>query len=161
MQVVDVQSVARREDGPAAFHEALHAGHDCLLLDLANPNDRDTLRGLLQRADIVIEASRARVLQALGLAAADIATDAGPQAWLRITGHGYDFDRIAFGDDAAVEGGLVAWDERGPMFMGDALADPLTGLLSAVAVLACRADRDHRWIIDVTMAKVARLAAAL
>ena len=41
---------------------------------------------------------------------------------------------LAFGDDAAVAGGLVGTGADGPVFCGDAIADPLTGLEAASAV---------------------------
>ena len=40
-------------------------------------------------------------------------------------------DWVGFGDDAAVAGGLVAWDDAGPVFCADAVADPATGLVGA------------------------------
>jgi hypothetical protein len=44
--------------------------------------------------------------------------------------------RVAFGDDAAAAGGLVRWTSRGaPRFLGDALADPVTGLMAARGAL--------------------------
>jgi hydroxymethylglutaryl-CoA lyase len=42
-------------------------------------------------------------------------------------------DRVAFGDDAAVGGGLVVWDADGPCFCADAVADPVAGLVAAAA----------------------------
>ena len=44
-------------------------------------------------------------------------------------------NRVAFGDDAAVAGGLVVYDDRGPCFCADAIADPLTGMVAAAACL--------------------------
>lgn len=45
-------------------------------------------------------------------------------------------DRVAFGDDAAAAGGLVRWTATGePQFLGDALADPITGLAAAAGAL--------------------------
>ena len=41
---------------------------------------------------------------------------------------------MAFGDDAAVSGGLVCGGDDAPVFCGDAIADPLTGLHAALAV---------------------------
>jgi crotonobetainyl-CoA:carnitine CoA-transferase CaiB-like acyl-CoA transferase len=79
--------------------------------------------------------------------------------WLSITGYGRAVDRVAFGDDAAVAGGLVAFDDRGPVFLADAIADPLTGVAGAVAVdAALRAG--GTWIVDAAMAKVAAWVAA-
>ena len=44
--------------------------------------------------------------------------------------------RIGFGDDCAVAGGLVDIDANGsPAFVGDAIADPLTGARAAAVAL--------------------------
>ncbi|MGE0802307.1 MAG: CoA transferase [Lautropia sp.] len=159
MGVVDVQSVHRLEDGPEPFYSLLHADHVRDTCDFSSAAGRERLRSLLHEADVVIEASRARALRSLGADASRIQGDGRPRVWIRITGHGYGSDRIAFGDDAAVEGGLVAWDAAGPVFVGDAITDPLTGLLAAVAALAC-AHSGRAWTVDVGMTEVARLAAA-
>jgi crotonobetainyl-CoA:carnitine CoA-transferase CaiB-like acyl-CoA transferase len=71
-----------------------------------------------------------------------------------ITGYGRDGDaaeQVAFGDDAAVAGGLVAYDDDGaPVFAGDAIADPISGLCAAVGAL--QAVRDGGGVIvDVAM----------
>jgi hypothetical protein len=81
------------------------------------------------------------------------------RTWLRITGYPRPSERAAFGDDAAVAGGLVADDEEGPVFAGDAIADPLTGMAVALLALACRSD-GGAWIADVHMSGVSALAAA-
>jgi crotonobetainyl-CoA:carnitine CoA-transferase CaiB-like acyl-CoA transferase len=61
--------------------------------------------------------------------------------------------RIGFGDDAAVAGGLVARDERGPVFCADAIADPISGIAAAAAVREAL-ERGGRWLVDVAMAAV-------
>jgi hypothetical protein len=84
-------------------------------------------------------------------------TGRGPRAWVSISGHGRGPDarhRVAFGDDAAVAGGLVAWDTGGPCFCADAVADPATGLTAAAAAAAALAG-GGRWTIDVALAGVA------
>ena len=43
--------------------------------------------------------------------------------------------RVALGDDAAAAGGLVGWVDDGPVFLADAVADPLTGLVAANAIV--------------------------
>ena len=68
--------------------------------------------------------------------------------------------RPAFGDDAAVAGGLVGAAAGGPVFCGDAIADPLTGLEAALAV-AESLGRGGGELIDVSMAAVAATYAAL
>ena len=79
------------------------------------------------------------------------------RAWVSITGHGRTGparDWVAFGDDAAVAGGLVAWDGDGPVFCADAVADPATGVVAAVAVLEALA-AGGRHLIDLPLAAVA------
>ena len=157
--VVKVES-SRRPDGarrgPRAFFDLLNGRKQSVVLDFASPEGRRALRALLQRADVVIEASRPRALEQLGIGAADIVRADGPQVWIAITGYGRGGDganRIAFGDDAAAAGGLVVWHEERPMFCADALADPLTGLAAAGACLEAMA-AGGRWLLDVSMAGV-------
>jgi crotonobetainyl-CoA:carnitine CoA-transferase CaiB-like acyl-CoA transferase len=114
------------------------------------------LRELLGEADVVIEASRPRALEALGVAATPVRPDIVPKVWVRITGHGRGAGamRVAFGDDAAVAGGRVARDAYGPVFAGDAIADPLTGLMAAIAALACLS-APGAWLVDLAMGDIA------
>jgi len=159
-QVVKVESVARPDGarrGPAAFYDRLHAGTASVALDLATATGRAALADLVAGADVVIEASRPRALAQLGVDAL-AALRAGPRVWVSITGHGRGVDRVAFGDDAAAAGGLVADDGRGPCFVADAVADPLTGVAAAAAVVAALA-AGGRWLLDVPMAAVAAAVA--
>jgi crotonobetainyl-CoA:carnitine CoA-transferase CaiB-like acyl-CoA transferase len=97
---------------------------------------------LLANADIVIEGSRPRALAQLGISAEEIVDESPGLTWISITGYGRSGDAanwIAFGDDAGVSAGLSALlcEEGGrPIFCGDAIADPLTGLHAAVAALS-------------------------
>jgi hypothetical protein len=61
---------------------------------------------------------------------------------------------VAFGDDAAVAGGLVVADPAGPCFCADAAADPAAGLVAAAACLDALA-AGGCWLVDVSMAGVA------
>jgi crotonobetainyl-CoA:carnitine CoA-transferase CaiB-like acyl-CoA transferase len=79
------------------------------------------------------------------------------RVWLRITGHGADGERanwVAFGDDAAVSGGLVGGTGGDPVFCGDAIADPLAGLHAALTV-AESLGRGGGELIELSMAAVA------
>ena len=53
---------------------ALNANKRGITLDLARPDDRDRLRGLIERADVVVESLGPEGLEALGLARAALAT---------------------------------------------------------------------------------------
>ena len=158
--VVKVESATRPDGarrGPSLFYDRLHSGQRAVALDVSSAPGRDALRDLLGAADVVIEASRPRALAQLGLAPDDLGPD-GPGLWLSITGHGRSgmgAERVAFGDDAAAAAGLVAWTASGPVFAGDALADPLTGLAAAAAARSPRSGDGRRWLVDLALADVA------
>ena len=81
--------------------------------------------------------------------------------WASITSHGREPGhrlRVGFGDVAAAAGGLVAGDARGPCFLADAVADPLSGLVAAAAVLEALG-AGGRWLIDAAMAPMAAAVA--
>jgi crotonobetainyl-CoA:carnitine CoA-transferase CaiB-like acyl-CoA transferase len=115
-QVIKVESPARPDGARAGnreFFDWLHAGHRSLGVDFGTREGRTALAALLEVADVVIEASRPRALAAMGLAPDKIAHRPG-QVWLSITGYGRSApERVAFGDDAAVAGGLVGWTAIG------------------------------------------------
>ena len=130
-----------------------------MTVDLATAPGRRQLFDLVNDADIVIEASRARALRHLGAGPGAVGDRPG-RIWLSITGYGRSQDWVAFGDDAAVAGGLVAWDEADtPVFCGDAIADPLTGMWAALEVLRSAAAGGGQ-LISVAMAGVAATMAA-
>ncbi|MGZ4694946.1 MAG: CoA transferase [Acidimicrobiales bacterium] len=160
-RVVKVESTGRPDGarlGPAAFFDRLHAGTRSVGLDLATRRGAAALRRLVERADVVIEASRPRALRALGIEPTEVMPQGRCRVWVSITGYGRDSPRVAFGDDAAAAGGLVAWDGSGPCFAVDAVADPLTGMAAAAGVDAALAT-GGRWLLDVSMAGVAALVA--
>lgn len=137
-RVVKVESTTRKDGARAhpRFFDLLHAGHDLVTLDLRSTEGVDRLHGLVNEADIIIEASRPRALDHLGLQPEEVLASSPGRTWITITGYGRTgpwANRVAFGDDAAVAGGLLVRDDRGPLFCADAVADPATGLLAAVA----------------------------
>jgi len=155
--VVKVESRERPDgtrSGDRRFYDWMNASKLSYATDFGDPE----LRRLLEAADVVIESSRPAALARRGLGAEQLAVRPG-RVWLRITGYGPEEKRarrVAFGDDAAVAGGLVG---EGPAFIGDAIADPLTGLTAAQSVLdALR--RGGGAIIDVALAEVAACYAA-
>jgi len=159
-RVIKVESTTRPDGarlGPPAFFDLLNAGKHSVALDLRSRDGVDALRRLLLAADVVIESSRPRALEQLGLDAAEILATGRTRGWASITGHGRtgpERDRVAFGDDAAVAGGLVCWTDDRPVFCADAIADPITGLVATAAILEALAE-GGRWLLDVPMADVA------
>ncbi|WP_112108864.1 CoA transferase [Parafrankia sp. Ea1.12] len=174
LRVVKVESVHRPDGarlGDPDFYRWLHAGQDEERFDFTDPRGRAALHRLVERADVVIEGSRPRALAQLGLDADRWVRARSGRVWLSITGYGraagaggHGPGPVAFGDDAAVAGGLVGWDRTAPggsvpVFCGDAIADPLTGLFGALAVALCRA-AGRGALLDVAMRDVAAFVAA-
>jgi crotonobetainyl-CoA:carnitine CoA-transferase CaiB-like acyl-CoA transferase len=158
--VVKVESPRRPDgtrSGESAFFDWMNFGKLSYAVDF--DDDTDAVRHLLTAADIVIEGSRPATLRRRGLSADDVPGRPG-RIWLRIRGYRGQPYRSAFGDDAAVAGGLVGDGTRGPVFCGDAIADPLTGL-EAVRAVAQSLRRGGDEVIDVSMAQVAARYAAL
>jgi hypothetical protein len=157
-QVTKVESTTRPDGartGDPQLHAELNRAKAHHRLDLTTPTGRAELAQLISDADVVIESSRPRALEQLGIVAADaLAASDGPALWVSITGHGRASARIAFGDDAAVAGGLVDHAADGPRFLGDAVADPLSGLAAAAAALELLV-AGRGGLVEVTMAAVA------
>ena len=161
-RVLKVESVSRPDGarrGPSGFFELLNRKKQHLSMDLPDPEALDRLRGLIAEADLVLEASRLRVMQQWGICPEHV-VEAGT-AWVSITGHGRGgrhSNRIAFGDDAAASGGLVVPGDP-PMFVGDAIADPIAGLAAAAAAADLLAD-GRAALADISLAGASAWVAA-
>ena len=139
--VTKVESLHRPDGarfGNPDFFAALDADKDHVEIDFHSEHGINQLRELISNADVVIEGSRPRAMQQLGIDADQIVREAQPQVWLSITGcgrSGMAGQRVGFGDDCAVAGGLVDETSDGPQFLGDAIADPISALVAATGVL--------------------------
>ena len=139
-EVTKVESRTRPDamrDGDDALFALLNQGKASVVLDFRAPDDRRALLALIAQADIIIEAARPRALAQLGIEADALVRAKPGQVWVTITGHGAQgeaADWIGFGDDCGVAAGLsavlrTASGQGG--FVGDAIADPLTGIQAA------------------------------
>ncbi len=140
-EVTKVETRARPDPTRTAtpvFFQRLNGRKRDITLDLSDPAQRAWLEAEVAAADVVISSARPRGLASLRLCPRDRLQGAPGGVWIAITGHGWSGsagDRVAFGDDAAAAGGLVRWVEGKPQFIGDALADPLTGMAAAIGAL--------------------------
>jgi CoA-transferase family III len=139
-EVVKVESRARPDSmrrGAETFYALLNQGKASVVLSLTDAADRQALLSLIAAADIVIESARPRALAQLGIDAAQIVRATPGLVWLSITGHGAEGEAggwVGFGDDCGVAGGLSAAlraASGATGFVGDAIADPLTGIEAA------------------------------
>jgi crotonobetainyl-CoA:carnitine CoA-transferase CaiB-like acyl-CoA transferase len=145
--------------GASAFYDLLNNGKESLALDLGVPADVGLLHRIVAAADLVLEGSRPRAMDALGIDPVAVARRG--TSWISLTGHGRTgpgATRIGFGDDAAVTGGLVLAGSP-PMFVGDAVADPLAGLVAA-AFGAELLGSGRAAVVDVSLARVSAWAAS-
>jgi crotonobetainyl-CoA:carnitine CoA-transferase CaiB-like acyl-CoA transferase len=167
-EVIKLESRHRPDgarNGSAAFFDLMNAGKRSVALDFKTAEGRAQLHVLLQRADIVIEASRPRALRQLGIdAEALIAADPG-KTWISLTGYGRvepQAQWIAYGDDAGVAGGLSAQLHAATgrwLICGDAIADPLAGVHAAFAAWAGWR-RGGGGLIDLSLVDVVRRCAS-
>ena len=124
-------------EGDPAFFALLNQDKASVVLDLASRDGHRALLSLIASSDIVIEAARPRALEQLGIHADAIVAATPGLTWVTITGHGAQGEAaswVGFGDDCGVAAGLCAALRAAsgcPGFVGDAIADPLTGIRAA------------------------------
>ena len=155
-RVIKIESLSRPDGarrGPLGFFDLLNGGKESLALDFKDDRSLKFLRKIVKEADVIVEGSRPRALRQLGI---DAETEVeNGKVWISITGYGRTGPRskgVAFGDDAAVSGGLFLKDPLS--FIADAVADPSAGLLSAVIALSAL-ESEKGWLIDVPLSAVA------
>lgn len=161
--VVKVES-SRRPDGArsgnAGFYALLNQGKRSVALDLNSREAHGALERLIERADMLVESSRPRALQQMGIRAEAILKRKPELIWVSITGYGRAEPMahwVAFGDDAGVAAGLsdAMKDATGALqFAGDAIADPLTGVHAALAAWRAWCERDGG-LIELPLVDVA------
>ena len=163
--VLKVESPRRPDPTRATtpdFFARLNGGKREISLDLSSVDGRARMLDHVLAADLLITGARPRALIALGLGPAAIFAANPGLVWVAVTGYGWAEpmgQRVAFGDDAAAAGGLVRWMPEGvPHFLGDALADPVTGLAAAIGALTA-VEAGGGVMVDVSLAGSAAGAA--
>ncbi|MCW5758843.1 MAG: CoA transferase [Phenylobacterium sp.] len=108
--VTKIESLSRPDPtwtSTPEFHRRLNGAKRAWSVDLSDPAGRAALREAVLAADVVITGARPRAFGALGFHPHELTE--GGAVWVAITGYGWaDGHRVAFGDDAAAAGGLVA-----------------------------------------------------
>ncbi len=141
--VIKLESQDRPDPTPAfqpELNRRLNRAKTLCQLNFSSPRGREQLRHEICQADIVISNARPRAFEPLGIEPATMFEQNRKLIWVAITGHGWtgnESEWTGFGDDAAISGGLVNWSPEldRPSFLGDALADPLTGISAAIGAI--------------------------
>jgi CoA-transferase family III len=134
-------------------HRRINGGKRSVSISVSDP----ALLDRIADADVLITSARPHALARLGLTPDGLFARNPGLIWVAITAHGFSGPnamRVGFGDDCAAAGGLVSWNDGKPSFLGDALADPLTGLHAARRVLE-HAAAGRSGLIDVALAPTA------
>jgi len=169
----DVVKVERPDAGDGARHLGECDGDDSFYwrqvgrnkrpveLDLKSPAGREVLLRLVRRADVLVENFRPGTMERLGLDPETVLLAENPGlVVLRVTGYGQDgpyADRAGFGTMAEAMSTLAhttGQPDGPPTLPPIALADEVTGMRGAFAVLAALRHRDltgEGQVIDISL----------
>ena len=139
--------------GEAAYYLSANRNKQSVTIDFTKPEGQRLVRELAAKSDILIENLKVGGLQAYGLDYASL-KDVNPDLiYCSITGFGqtgpyakragYDFMIQGLGGLMSLTGRPEGEEGAGPVKVGVALTDILTGLYSTVAILAALAHRQH------------------
>lgn len=131
----------------STYFLAANRNKESIVLDLKAPADLEVLRGLVRRADVLVENFRTGVMGRLGLGASTLGRLNPGLVILSITGFGQDgpeggragYDQIAQGEAGLMS--LTGADPENPQKVGVPIADLLAGMYGAYGVLAALHER--------------------
>jgi crotonobetainyl-CoA:carnitine CoA-transferase CaiB-like acyl-CoA transferase len=166
------------ETGESSYFLSANRGKRSVTIDLARPEGQALVRRLAARADVLLENFRVGGLEQYGLGYADLSALNPRLVYCSITGFGqtgpcrhragYDFLLQAMGGLMSITGAPDGAPGGGPMKVGVAVTDVLTGMYAATAVLAALAHRERSGrgqhvdlsLLDVQVAMLANQAQA-
>lgn len=160
------------EEPTSAYYLCANRGKEAIAVDFTDAEGQQIIRDLAAGCDVVVENFKVGTLKRYGLDAARLRKANPALVYCSVTGFGQDgpysgrpgYDFIAQG-----MGGLMSVTgskESGPMKTGVALSDIMTGLYSAIAILAALVRRGNTGegahldvsLLDVTVATLANQA---
>ena len=139
--------------GEAAYYLSANRNKQSVTIDFTKPEGQQLVRELAAKSDILIENFKVGGLEAYGLDYASLKALNPDLIYCSITGFGqtgpyakragYDFMVQGLGGLMSLTGRPEGDEGAGPVKVGVALTDILTGLYSTVAILAALAHRQH------------------
>lgn len=137
----------------AAYYLSANRNKQSVTIDFTQPEGQQLVRELAAKSDIVIENFKVGGLKAYGLDYESLQVENPSLIYCSITGFGqtgpyakragYDFMIQGLGGLMSLTGLAEGEDGAGPVKVGVALTDILTGLYSTSAILAALAHRDQ------------------
>lgn len=156
-----------RDTREAGYYLAVNRGKRSVTVSLDTPEGQQIVRELAQWADIVLENYKAGTLERYGLDAASLRKINPRLIYASVTGFGqtgprrdqpaYDFLIQAMGGLMSVTGERDGRPGGGPQKVGVPIVDLMTGMYTAVSVLAALARRNESGVgdtIDIAMLDV-------
>ena len=148
-----VRDTNGRETGETGYFLCMNRAKRSVTIDLGSDAGRGLVRALAAHCDVLVENFRAGTLARMGLGWEDLRAVNPRLVYCSVTGFGQDGpyrDKAAYDFIIQGMGGLMSvTGERedrpggGPQKVGVALADLMTGMYAATAVLAAVAHRDR------------------
>lgn len=142
-----------RDTAEAGYYLAVNRGKQSITVSLDHPDGQRVVRELAAKADIVLENFKAGTLARYGLDAKSLREINPRLIYCSVTGFGqtgprrdqpaYDFLIQAMGGLMSVTGERDGLPGGGPQKVGVPIVDLMTGMYTAVAVLAAVARRDQ------------------
>lgn len=149
-----LKDVDGESTGEAAYYLSANRNKQSVTIDFTRPEGQQLVRELAAKSDILIENFKVGGLEAYGLDYASLKQLNPDLIYCSITGFGqtgpyakragYDFMIQGLGGLMSLTGRPAGEEGAGPVKVGVALTDILTGLYSTVAILAALAHRQHR-----------------
>jgi len=147
-----LQDTEGADTGEAAYYLSANRNKQSVTIDFTRPEGQQLVRDLVAQSDVLIENFKVGGLAAYGLDYTALKAINPRLIYCSITGFGqtgpyaaragYDFMIQGLGGLMSLTGRSETEDGAGPVKVGVALTDILTGLYSTVAVLAALAHRD-------------------
>jgi crotonobetainyl-CoA:carnitine CoA-transferase CaiB-like acyl-CoA transferase len=167
-----LKDAAGRDSGEAAYYLAANRGKKSVTLDLASADGQRIARDLAARSDVLVENYKVGQLQKYGLDYATLSALNPRLIYCSITGFGqtgpykdragYDFIIQGMGGFMSITGERDTLPGGGPQKAGVAVSDLMTGMYSAVAILAALSERERTgWGRQIDMALFDTMVAML
>ena len=171
-----LQDEAGHDTTEAAYYLAANRSKQSVTVDIASAEGQEIIRGLVAKADVVLENYKVGQLQKYGLDYATLKQIKPDLIYCSITGFGqsgpyaqrpgYDFIIQGMGGFMSVTGERDALPGGGPQKAGIAITDLMTGMYATIAVLAALTHRDRTGegqsidmaLLDVQVAMMANMA---
>ncbi|MAD00571.1 CoA transferase [Pseudomonas abyssi] len=142
-----------RDTSEAAYFLSANRNKRSITIDFTQPEGQQEVRDLVQRADVLIENFKVGGLAAYGLDYQSLQALNPRLIYCSVTGFGqhgpyakragYDFMIQAMGGLMSITGKSDGEEGAGPVKVGVALTDILTGLYASNAILAALAERER------------------